>query len=453
MANEPQPTPQAPNGSYEEQLKAANEVVYKHGLELAERNKVLLLLDKLYDISIKALTPKDVAGQIATTVRETFDFERVGIRSYDKTRDDLKSLAFAESERFRDAHASVQAFSDGITVTGVSTHRFFEPVLKALTAGYTENLRDAYEESVPPEVLAKLREEGHVRSLLVYPLIIENEAIGIVMIYVNRPFEDLTDFEKSSLKNLGNVIAVALDKAILYDELNETNRRQENLLHFVGHEVKGFLTKDQGALASLKEGDFGALSDAAQEFVSAALTQTREGVRSVTDLLQASNQKKGTVSYKKEPFDLKLLTAEITEFLRSHAKNKGLELFFKADNRSSYATRGDRDQFGDHVIRNLIDNAINYTPTGSVTVSLVREGEKFIFSVKDTGKGITDEDKARLFTEGGRGKDSLRYNAHSTGYGLFISKNIVEAHGGTIRAESEGEGKGSSFIVELPITP
>ena len=58
----------------------------------------------------------------------------------------------------------------------------------------------------------------------------------------------------------------------------------------------------------------------------------------------------------------------------------------------------------------------------------------------------------RLFTEGGHGKDSQKVNAHSTGYGLYIAKNIVLAHGGAIRAESEGAGKGSTFIVEFPIT-
>ena len=58
----------------------------------------------------------------------------------------------------------------------------------------------------------------------------------------------------------------------------------------------------------------------------------------------------------------------------------------------------------------------------------------------------------RLFTEGGHGKDSIRTNVHSTGYGLYIAKTIVEAHGGTIRAESEGAGRGSTFIVEFPTT-
>ena len=65
--------------------------------------------------------------------------------------------------------------------------------------------------------------------------------------------------------------------------------------------------------------------------------------------------------------------------------------------------------------------------------------------------GITDEDKANLFTEGGHGKDSIKVNVDSTGYGLFIAKQVTEAHGGTIRAESEGAGKGSEFVVMMPL--
>ncbi len=64
--------------------------------------------------------------------------------------------------------------------------------------------------------------------------------------------------------------------------------------------------------------------------------------------------------------------------------------------------------------------------------------------------GSSEEDKKRLFTEGGHGKESQKVNVHSTGYGLFIAKNVTEAHGGTIRAESTGPGQGSTFVVELP---
>ena len=79
------------------------------------------------------------------------------------------------------------------------------------------------------------------------------------------------------------------------------------------------------------------------------------------------------------------------------------------------------------------------------------DGGKIKLSVKDTGLGITAEDMEHLFTEGGRGKDSVKVNVDSTGYGLFTVKMIVEAHKGRVWAESEGAGKGSQFYVELPL--
>ena len=237
----------------------------------------------------------------------------------------------------------------------------------------------------------------------------------------------------------------------LAGELQLTNERQETLIHFISHEVKGFLTKDAGAFASLQEGDFGALPEATQGFVTAALAQTRDGVASVTDLLKASNFKKGTTVYKKEVFDFKDLASEVVAKAKVLADKKNLALTFAADaSGEPYTFSGDKGEIGDHVLRNIIENSINYTPNGSITVSLKKVNGKVVFSVADTGIGISDEDKTRLFTEGGHGKDSQKVNVHSTGYGLFIAKNIVEAHGGTIRAESAGTGKGSTFIVELP---
>ncbi len=235
----------------------------------------------------------------------------------------------------------------------------------------------------------------------------------------------------------------------LTEELKETNERQEGLIHFIGHEVKGYLTKAQGVFSLLVDGDLGELSETMKPFVVRALQDAEDGVTSVSDILKASNLKRGTTTFKKEPFDLKELVQDSVEKARQAAEVKGLTLAFTAPE-GAFAMMGDRGEIGDHVLRNLIDNAVNYTPTGSITVSLQKVEGKYVFSVKDTGVGITDEDKAHLFTEGGHGKDSQKVNVNSTGYGLFIAKQVTEAHGGTIRAESEGAEKGSTFIVELP---
>ncbi|MDD2657931.1 MAG: ATP-binding protein, partial [Candidatus Pacebacteria bacterium] len=235
----------------------------------------------------------------------------------------------------------------------------------------------------------------------------------------------------------------------LTEELQVTNERQETLIHFIGHEVKGFLTKAEGTFAALSEGDFGQLPQELMPLVERALVETRGGSASVAAILKAANLKKGTVTYTKAPFDLKALVAEAVEKEQAAAKQKGLSLTFIADE-GSYQMTGDREQIRDHVLRNLIDNAINYTPAGTVAVSLKKEHERYVLAIQDSGIGINDEDKKRLFTEGGHGKDSIRTNVHSTGYGLYIAKSIIGAHGGTVRAESLGTGKGSTFTVEFP---
>lgn len=237
----------------------------------------------------------------------------------------------------------------------------------------------------------------------------------------------------------------------LAGELQMTNERQDTLLHFIGHEVKGFLTKDAGAFAAISQGDFGQCDVNMKPFVERALVESRQGAASVENILKASNLKKGTMTYTKAPFDLKALAAEVVEKGQLMAKEKGLVLSFSAgDPGTPYIFNGDKEKIGENVLRNIIENSIHYTPSGSVTISLKKDAGKLIFAVQDTGVGITEEDKSRLFTEGGHGKDSQKVNVHSTGYGLYIAKGVTEAHGGTIRAESAGAGKGATFTVELP---
>ena len=111
---------------------------------------------------------------------------------------------------------------------------------------------------------------------------------------------------------------------------------------------------------------------------------------------------------------------------------------------------GDEQKLRDHVVRNIVDNSIQCTPAGRVNVTLSRSQNWIRLVVVDTGVGISAEDMPKLFQAGGRGTDSIKVNVHSTGYGLFIAKSIVEAHSGKIWVSSEGVGKGSRFVIELP---
>jgi len=264
-----------------------------------------------------------------------------------------------------------------------------------------------------------------------------------------RKVASSTDYE-AELKAANEIVyRHSLELARLTKELEAANAAQENLLHFISHEVKGYLTKSEAGFAAIAEGDFDPVTSDLKTMANMALTEVRKGVNTVMDILDAANMKKGTVSYKKETFDFGEAVETVVNELHAAAMERSLTLELKPTS-ETLKVNGDQDKIVRHVIRNVIDNSIKYTEKGSITVSLTKVGKVAQMIVQDTGIGITSEDMSHLFTEGGHGKDSIKVNVHSTGYGLYIAKQIVNAHGGKIWAESGGAGKGSRFIVLFP---
>lgn len=245
-----------------------------------------------------------------------------------------------------------------------------------------------------------------------------------------------------------NVRTLILKQIEHFEKLAGANKKQEELLHFVSHEVKGHLAKNKAAFASIVEGDYGAVPPKLQTVANRALADTQQGVETVMDILDTSDLKTGRMHFENKPFDLKASLLGSVEDFQAAAKAKGLALECRAPE-GTVTIQGDEQKFRQHVIRNLLDNAIRYTPRGWVRATLEKTPAGVRLSVKDSGVGIAPADTEGLFVEGGKGAHSTSINPESTGYGLFVAKTVVEAHGGTIRAESAGTGKGAEFIVEL----
>lgn len=229
--------------------------------------------------------------------------------------------------------------------------------------------------------------------------------------------------------------------------LAEANNNQQSLLHFITHQVKGYMTKTRNIFDAMLAGDYGDLPQKAKEMAHYGFDSETRGVETVQAILKASDLKSGRTEFKKEKTNLSALVAEVIDFRKDIAVGKGIELTF--DIEPNIITEVDPIHLKE-VFKNIISNAIVYTPKGSVHIVLKRDLSKIRFAVIDTGFGLNEEDKEKLFTEGGKGTDSLAINVDSTGYGLFIAKKIVHQHGGTIGAKSEGRDKGSEFFVLLP---
>lgn len=277
---------------------------------------------------------------------------------------------------------------------------------------------------------------------------------GSIDIHTASPTEENAHFE--GMPNPAYVRSLVLDQIEHFvklekenQELSTTTKDQEKLIHLVGHEVKSYLTKSAGALAAIAEGDLGSVSQPVQQMAGSALQETRKGVDTVMDLLHGSDAAKGTLAIDKKPFDAKASILAIAQALKPSAEAKGLTFNLFAGE-GMYTMNGDEAKLRDQVFRNLIDNAIRYTQAGSIRMDLMTNGSVIRFEIKDSGVGITPEDMQKLFTEGGHGANSTTVNPESTGFGLSIAKQIVEAHDGKIWAESAGPGTGSMFIVELP---
>jgi signal transduction histidine kinase len=180
-----------------------------------------------------------------------------------------------------------------------------------------------------------------------------------------------------------------------------------------------------------------------------ALQDSQKGVDTVMSILDNANVESGDLALVQKKFDLSETIRRAAQEFQSQAGRKGLTLASSIN--SPCMIKGDEQKIERHVVRNFLDNAIRYTPAGQIDVVLERVGGMARFSVADTGVGMSAADMQRLFTEGGHGEHSKEVNPESTGYGLYVAKQIVEKHGGKVWAHSSGPGTGSQFFAEFPI--
>ena len=252
------------------------------------------------------------------------------------------------------------------------------------------------------------------------------------------------------VKSVKKEIKQKEELAKLNVDLKNLMVQRESLVHLVTHKVKGSFTRSKYIFAGILDGTFGKISPDVKKYAQQGLESDDAGINTVDLVLNAANLQKGTVKYDMKELDFKDIIIKILaeKKIQMEAKGLVLESSIHDSKDDDYRIMGDVFWLKE-AVNNLIENSIKYTPTGKIVIKLEDGNKKIKFSIKDTGLGITDEDKKNLFTEGGRGKESVKTNVDSTGYGLYTVKLVIEAHNGHVWAESEGAGKGSTFYIEL----
>lgn len=235
------------------------------------------------------------------------------------------------------------------------------------------------------------------------------------------------------------------------EKLTELDKLKSQFLSIATHELRTPLTIVRNFIALMLDGTYGKVAPAVEEAGRQVFERVTDMAHSIDTYLNVSKIEQGKISYTFASGDVTRLVQLAVTGLKANADKKGLALTLAiVPGAESLMAQIDSPKITE-VLVNLIDNSIKYTPTGSVVVTVEKVRHLGRVIIKDTGVGMTDKTKANLFKLFSPGEDSKKINPASTGVGLYVSLSHVLAHKGTLTALSDGQGKGSTFILELPL--
>jgi two-component system, OmpR family, sensor histidine kinase VicK len=235
------------------------------------------------------------------------------------------------------------------------------------------------------------------------------------------------------------------EQAELYEKLKSHEKMQKEFINIAAHELR---TPTQAILGYAELSQMQGSNVNKDEALSKIVKNAERLQRLTEDILDVTRIESQTLKLDKRKFDLRDMAASVLDDYRNkiqNGKNVGLVLLNADKAAFVVADRGRISQ----VLSNLVSNALKFTKSGTVSVSIEEVknddyNKEFIAAVKDTGTGIDSDIMSQLFTK------FVSKSQTGTGLGLFISKSIVEAHGGRIWAENNPDGKGATFRFSLP---
>ena len=230
--------------------------------------------------------------------------------------------------------------------------------------------------------------------------------------------------------------------------LKRLDRFRSEFLSFASHQVKAPMSVVKGYAQLIMDGTFGSVPTQVTEVAGKIKDSADRLVHLVNNLLDLRRIEEGRMEFSTEHTDIGLLIEQTLGDLRPLADKKGLALRYERGN-DALPAMVDIIKFR-QVIQNLVENAVKYTDKGSIDITAARNGDTIEIRVRDTGRGISHDLLPELFEQFTREKTTSK-RIEGSGLGLYIAKQIVLGHKGTIAAVSDGPGKGSIFIVTIPV--
>jgi signal transduction histidine kinase/ActR/RegA family two-component response regulator len=246
-----------------------------------------------------------------------------------------------------------------------------------------------------------------------------------------------------------HLVVANLRSQALAEEADRANRLKDEFIAMVSHELRTPLNAVLGWARMLASKQ---LTEARARHAVETIERNAASVALIIDdLLDVSRISTGTLNVTSRPVDLIAVTQAAVDVVRPMAAAKHIDVRLSADASFTEIVNGDTDRLR-QVIGNLLTNAIKFTPEGGhVDVSVERVGSQMEVKVADTGQGISADFLPHVFERFRQAASATSRQHGGLGLGLAIVRQLVELHGGTVHAASQGEGRGATFAIRLPI--
>lgn len=317
-----------------------------------------------------------------------------------------------------------------------------EPELhRAVDTGLLEQVAD------DPAHLRLLRASG-IRSAIIVPLTARDRRLGAMLFVSTRPDRLYDDEDLAFAQDLGVRAAAAIDNARLYRQSQEANRAKADFLAIVSHELRTPLTAVIGYSELLAMGVPDALTTRQQEQVERIEVSARHLLQLIEEILTMASLETGTLRIRPDRVTLDEVLRKAEVIARPLAEAKGLTLRVP---RAGIDIVTDPERLL-QVLLNLLSNAVKFTPAGGVELETSVRGGRVRLTVRDTGIGLSDEHRSRIFDPFWQAEQPITRTVGGTGLGLSIARRLAEALGGAVSVEST-PGEGTTFMIDLPLRP
>jgi hypothetical protein len=233
---------------------------------------------------------------------------------------------------------------------------------------------------------------------------------------------------------------------LFWKKSKEADKLKYEFIRVAAHKLRTPITHVKWATEGLLEM---AKTEKERNLVS-QINNHNEQLLKLADILLNISQEEYKNSYKLSPVNLEEISREILANFQTHIDAKGLRIIFNTD-KNLAKINTDEEKIG-AVIQTLLENAIMYTPNGGeIQISIEEQKDNLVFSIKDSGIGILEEEQPYIFSKFFRSHRAESIHTEGLGLGLFLIKNIVEKLDGKIWFESEGENRGARFCFSLPL--